>query len=88
MKIKVAVAIAVFVTGLTALAFATPPADRDAVVRSLNDANVTYIAKWSDGRGATIHVLSNENVCDVLAKHPDVPVSVYNAVTGEAVTCK
>lgn len=83
------VASGMFIAGLVALSNAGgPPSDRDALLENLNAANVTYIVNAAEDRGATINVLSNDNVCEVLAQHPDVPVEVYNSVTGETVSCK
>ncbi len=62
--------------------------DRAALQRSLEAANVSYITSEVEARGGRMTVLTSDNVCEVLAEHPAVDVSVYNAVTGEYVDCK
>jgi len=82
------VASAMFIIGLVALSNAGPP----ALLEALDAANVSYVVSAKEGviatEGVTIHVLTDENVCDVLAQHPGVPVSAYNSVTGNFVECK
>ncbi len=81
-------ALAVFFVGLLSLVFVAHAATPE-LTDSLNDANVDYIVSEGDARGAKVMVLSPDNICQVLAEHPDVPVlRVYNGITGEDVTCK
>lgn len=68
-------------------------ADREALLNSLDAANVMYIASEVEERGMTMQVITEHtnpvDVCKILADHPDVSIKrVYDGITGEDLECK